>query len=224
MNPSRFAALLGSNCFTMPRRVALGGLLAALTTLAGRLAPDHAAARKKRKNKNKNKQKRRKKSRQPIVGDGRCDPVNSSVFSGARRFAQTFFPPQSGRLDAAEVVFASNPADFGLAFEIFGVDAAGIPTGPPLATAIVIVDEATARSDPPKTVAATFARPVPLVLGKQLALAVTGALGDGFSIQTNSGNPCPDGKMYVDLLADGKFLESGGGTADLVYALTITDS
>lgn len=145
------------------------------------------------------------------------------IFSGSRRFAQTFFPPQSGRLDAAQVVLASNPADFELTFEIFGVDAAGFPAGSPLATALANVAEATILGDPPRTVSATFALPVPLALGQQLALAVTGAQAVGYAIQTNGGNPCPDGQMFFDLQADGNFSVSAAGDTDLVFFLTISD-
>jgi hypothetical protein len=160
----------------------------------------------------------------PPSGPGRCDFVSGAAFGGGRRWAQTFLPPRGGTLNAAQFFLCANPPDFALYVEIRPVDDDGVPTSALLGETAAVHIPRTNFGDPPREVTATFATPVPLVLGQRYALVITSPppTNDIFAIQANHGeNRCTDGKLFFDIDANENFTTSGAGDDDLVYILFI---
>lgn len=160
------------------------------------------------------------------TGPGSCgDTGNAESFGSLRRWAQTFLPPQGGQLRAVRIFLRNNPADYTLTFEVRTVDSQGVPTNTVLDSATVFNIPATAYTDPPRPVDATFASPASITLGQLHALSVTGPDNQYDFAAYRSNNICPDGKLFFDRFADGSFTLAGPGPglpgADLVYAVSI---
>jgi hypothetical protein len=99
---------------------------------------------------------------------------------------------------------------------------AGKPTSTSLGTKIVSNIPATALADPPRLVEATFDPQVTITPGQLHALVVTDTDNVGFfSLQNNSGKPCPDGQRFFDSFANNTFTPGGAGNENPVYAVTL---
>jgi hypothetical protein len=201
--------------------------------LASRTRDTHAAAKKRHK-KHKKKQSQTvppppasppppsSSPPPPATGPGFCGFAGAAVVAlgGRRRIAQTFLPPRSGQLMAAQIYLAANPANFSLTFEIRTVDAAGVPTSTILASTVVRGLPATTPGTL-QPIPIVFATPATITLGQPLALTITADSTDYLTLANPSGNPCPDGTYFTDQDATGTFETSFGAGADLVYAVTI---
>ena len=239
MDAGRYEVLVRSLATITPRRDALAGIVgAALTAVLTRIGAEETEAKKKGKGKKKKNRNARKNQTSPpvveptspppppppTVGAGFCTYDGTATgFQGSRRWAQTFFPPQSGQLTGAEFGLRSNPAGFDLTVEIRTVNVQGAPSNTILATEhIDNVTQTNFGAGVIKTVPVTFSPAVQVVLGTPYALVVTGPAATGYAIHTNQNDLCPDGKLFQDSQADGNFEAVGGvdGT-DLVYSLTV---
>jgi hypothetical protein len=244
MDAGRYDVIVRSLATITSRRDALAGVFgAALTALLTRIGVEETEAKKKKKGKGKKKNKNAGKNQTsppvveptspppppppppPTVGAGFCTYDGTAPgFQGSRRWAQTFFPPQSGQLTGAQFGLRANPADFDLTVEIRTVNAQGAPGNTILATEhINNVTLTSFGAGVIKTVPVTFSPVVPVVLGTPYALVVTGPAATAYAIHTNQGDLCPDGRLFSDSQADGNFETVGGvGGTDLVYSLTVT--
>jgi hypothetical protein len=154
------------------------------------------------------------------TGPGSCaDNGNADREGACPHWAQSFLPPRGGHLAAARVWLYSNPANYTLACEVRTVDGQGVPTATVLDSATVFHIPATAYTDPPRQVDATFPSPASITLGQRYALAVTGPDDQYYLVAYVYGDFCPDGNLFFDLFANDTFVAIGN--ADLVYAVTI---
>ena len=128
-------------------------------------------------------------------------------------------PPAGTQLTQASVLLASNPAGFSLDVQVRSVDSAGVPGNSILASQTVSAIPATAGGGSPRQVTAVFATPAPITPGQLHALTVTGPNGVGYAILVNAGNPCADGQLFIDTIADGTFAASPND--DLVFLVTV---
>jgi hypothetical protein len=205
------------------------------TLVGGPRGVSHVDAKKKPgKKRNKHSKKRGHPSRDPVtIADATCQLPWWGNLAGPRRFAQTFRSRHSGQLTRASIGLTYNGEGAAFDLAIRELDPEGKPGYVLASTAISNVPatnlgELPIDGGPTRTITGDFTSPARVVAGQMYALTLTQTeRGTGWdelrgplNMQATSDNPCPDGMLFTDRLADGAFYPQEGW--DLAFSTEVT--